>query len=129
MEILKIVGICIICAILSKVISQNNKELAVITSISAVAICAMLIIGSISDVISQLNGIFNSVGIEKGYISSAFKALGICCICELTASSCRDSGESALAGVIDISGKVSVSLLCLPLLDKLMDVVKSILEM
>ena len=129
MEIIKIAGICIICAILSSLISQTNKEISVMLSIAAVAICALVIIGSVSDVISGLNSIFKVIGIDTAYLSVSFKALGICYVCELSSSSCRDCGESALASIIDISGKVAVSLLCLPLLEKLTDVVRTILEM
>ena len=129
MEIIKIAGICIICAILSSLISQTNKEISVMLSIAAVAICALVIIGSVSDVISGLNSIFKVIGIDTAYLSVSFKALGICYVCELSSSSCRDCGESALASIIDISGKVAISLLCLPLLEKLTDVVRTILEM
>lgn len=129
MEIIKITGICIICAILSSLISQTNKEISVTLSIAAVAICALVIIGSVSDVISGLNSIFKVIGIDTAYLSVSFKALGICYVCELSSSSCRDCGESALASIIDISGKVAISLLCLPLLEKLTDVVRTILEM
>lgn len=129
MEIIKITGICIICAILSSLISQTNKEISVTLSIAAVAICALVIIGSVSDVISGLNSIFKVIGIDAAYLSVSFKALGICYVCELSSSSCRDCGESALASIIDISGKVAISLLCLPLLEKLTDVVRTILEM
>lgn len=129
MEIIKIAGICIICAILSSLISQTNKEISVTLSIAAVAICALVIIGSVSDVISGLNSIFKVIGIDTAYLSVSFKALGICYVCELSSSSCRDCGESALASIIDISGKVAISLLCLPLLEKLTDVVRTILEM
>lgn len=129
MEIIKIAGICIICAILSSLISQTNKEISVTLSIAAVAICALVIIGSVSDVISGLNSIFKVIGLDTAYLSVSFKALGICYVCELSSSSCRDCGESALASIIDISGKVAISLLCLPLLEKLMDVVRTILEM
>ena len=129
MEIIKIAGICIICAILSSLISQTNKEISVTLSIAAVAICALVIIGSVSDVISGLNSIFKVIGIDTSYLSVSFKALGICYVCELSSSSCRDCGESALASIIDISGKVAISLLCLPLLEKLTDVVRTILEM
>ncbi len=129
MEIIKIAGICIICAILSSLISQSNKEISVSLSIAAVAICALIIVGSISDVVSSLNSIFKGMGIDIAYLSVSFKALGICYVCELSSSSCRDCGESALASIIDISGKVAISLLCLPLLEKLMEVVKIVLEM
>lgn len=129
MDIVKIIVICIICAMLSRVVFQTNQELSIIISIAGVLLVSFNLLNSISNVISKINNITNTVGIETQSIGVAFKALGICYICELSSSSCRDCGESALGGVIDISGKVAISLICLPLIDKLMEVIKSIMEM
>lgn len=129
MDIIQIAVICIVCAILSRVIVQTNQELSTLVSIAAVILVAFSILISVSDVLSGINRVISSVGISIESIGVAFKALGICYVCELSSASCRDCGESALASAIDISGKVAISIVCLPLLDSLMEVVKNILEM
>ncbi len=129
MEIVNIAVICIICAILSRVIAQTNQELSILVTIAAVIVIALCVLNSVCDVISKLGTIINVTGVDHSSIYIAFKALGICYICELSSSSCKDCGESALASIIEISGKVAITLICLPLLDTLMNVVKNILEM
>lgn len=129
MEILKIAVICVICAVLSCVIKPLHAESSLLLSLGAVVICSFFIIDAISDVKTKLGLLFDMTDISSTYIQAAFKALGICYVCELSSSSCRDSGESALASVIDICGRVSIVIVCIPLLDKLMDVIKSFLEM
>ncbi len=128
MELLKIAGICISCAVIVKLIAQTNKEISAVVSISAVAVCSYIILNSLCEVISNLNTILSFGGLDIGYLNFSFKALGICYVSELASSSCRDCGETALAGIIDISGKVAIALMCIPLLDKLLEVIKTILE-
>ncbi len=128
MELLKIAGICISCAVIAKLIAQTNKEISAAVSISAVAVCSYIILNSLCEVISNLNTILSFGGLDIGYLNFSFKALGICYVSELASSSCRDCGETALAGIIDISGKVAIALMCIPLLDKLLEVIKTILE-
>lgn len=128
MDIVKVCAVCLVAAVLAKVIQPTNRDLAVLLSISAVIFAAFMAADGISEVFSGISGIISGAGINGGYIAIAFRALGICYICELCSSSCRDCGETALGSVLDISGRVAISLMCLPLLREFLEVVKSVLE-
>ena len=56
------------------------------------------------------------------------RALGIALVCELTASFCRDLGESTLAEGVQLFGKLEILVLSLPLLDKVMEMAKELLR-
>lgn len=128
MEIVKIAAVCLVAAVFAKVIQSSNRDLSALISISAVIFSAFIIIGAVSEVVSGISGIAASAGIGKAYISLAFKALGICYISELCSSVCRDCSETALAGVLDISGRIAVALLALPLLREFIELIVKILE-
>ena len=128
MEIIKIAAVCLIAAVMAKVIQPTNRDLAALLSITAVIFSAFLAVDGISEVFAGVDGILSGTGIGSGYLILAFKALGICYICELSSSSCRDCGETALGSVLDLSGRVAISLLCLPLLREFIEVVKNVLE-
>lgn len=128
MEIIKIAAICLVAAVLAKVIQPSNRDLAALLSISAVIFAAFLAIDGVSEVVAGVDGILGGIGVNKKYVEVAFRALGICYICELCSSSCRDCGESALGSVLDFSGRAAASLLCLPLLKEFIDLVRRILE-
>lgn len=53
---------------------------------------------------------------KGGYYSVIFKAVGITYICEFCASVCKDAGYQAVAGQIEIFGKLTVLFLGLPIL-------------
>ena len=128
MDIIAVSVVCIASAIIAKVIQPTNRDLAALLSITAVVVVAAVIIGDISEVIYGLLHTVESAGIKTDYISISFKALGICYVSEIASSSCRDCGESALAGIVDISARVAVALVCLPLVKSFIDVIQNILE-
>ena len=128
MDILKIAVICLVAAVMAKVIQPTNRDLAALLSISAVIFSAFIAVDGITQVFSGMDSVFAGTGLGSGYLKLAFRALGICYISELCSSSCRDCGETALGSVLDISGRVAVALICLPLLREFTEVVKSVLE-
>lgn len=128
MDILKIAVICLVAAVMAKVIQPTNRDLAALLSISAVIFSAFIAVDGITQVFSGMDSVFAGTGHGSGYLKLAFRALGICYISELCSSSCRDCGETALGSVLDISGRVAVALICLPLLREFTEAVKSVLE-
>ena len=128
MDILKIAVICLVAAVMAKVIQPTNRDLAALLSISAVIFSAFIAVDGITQVFSGMDSLFSGTGLGSGYLKLAFRALGICYISELCSSSCRDCGETALGSVLDISGRVAVALICLPLLREFTEAVKSVLE-
>lgn len=128
MDILKIAVICLVAAVMAKVIQPTNRDLAALLSISAVIFSAFIAVDGITQVFSGMDSVFSGTGLGSGYLKLAFRALGICYISELCSSSCRDCGETALGSILDISGRVAVALICLPLLREFTEAVKSVLE-
>ena len=125
MDIPAIAIVCIAAAVIAKVIQPSSRDLAALLSISAVVVVFL----SISSQIYEMVYAIQRTADDSGYIAIALKALGICYICELAGSSCRDCGETALASVVDISGRIAIAIICLPLIESFINVVKSILEM
>lgn len=129
MDILLICVVCIVTAILAKSVQPTNRDIAAAISITAVIVAFAYAVDSLYQIFSEMRTVVGMVNASAGYIETAFKALGICIICELSSSCCRDCGETALGGVIDVSGRIAVSVLCIPLIGKFLEVVKSILEL
>ncbi len=56
------------------------------------------------------------------------RALGIAMICELAASFCEDMGEQTIARCVSTFGKWEILVLCIPLVDKVLDLAKELLQ-
>lgn len=52
----------------------------------------------------------------EGYFRLLFKAVGVTYICEFTAAICKDAGYGAVAGQIEIFGKLTVLFMGMPAL-------------
>lgn len=129
MDILAIAALCIVTAIIAKTIQPTNQDIAIVITIAGVAAVAFSIIETISDVLYEVQNLAGISEVSSSYISIVFRVLGICYVCEISASCCRDCGESALASVIDIAGRIAVSVICLPLIKSFIQTIESILEL
>ena len=72
----------------------------------------------VNTVIIQLNEILGVEYLSGGgkYLGFLFKAVGITYVCEFCASICKDAGYGAVAGQIEIFGKLSILLMGIPVL-------------
>ena len=83
------------------------------------AICLLIFIFSVNGLkalflrVQELEQYLNGSG---DYLVFLFKAVGITYICEFCASICKDAGYGAVAGQIEIFGKLSVLLMGIPVL-------------
>ena len=60
------------------------------------------------------------------YFKILFKAVGITYICEFTAAICKDAGYGAVAGQIEVFGKLSVLFMGMPLLIAIIENISAI---
>ena len=57
------------------------------------------------------------------------KGLGVVTLTQLCADMCRQSGESSLAGGVELAGKAELLLLCLPYMERLTETAIQLLEL
>ena len=128
MDITTLVGIAVLSAVLCIIVRQYKPEMALGISIA----CGVLIMGAVIamlapsvELISQLTG---AAGLDGGYSRTLFKALAVCYITQLGSDCCRDAGESAIAGTIELAGKAAVVVISLPVFSALAEIVTGLLE-
>lgn len=115
MEIIKIVAIAIVCALLCAVLKQYKPEYAIVVQLTASVLILLLVASAMGDLINAIRELIDGSGIDTGYLTLLLKALGVAILTQLAADACRDSGETALSNKVELAGKVTILLLCLPL--------------
>ncbi len=128
MNVAAIAIACILVTALVKVIEPSSREIGFMLSAAAVVIILLSLTEDISEIISNLLGIVDRTGISSNTVMLAVKVLGISYLCEFCSNSCRDAGESALGSVVELSGKISIVVVCLPIVTALVETVVKILE-
>lgn len=70
----------------------------------------------LGSLLSQVGEIETYLSGGGSYLGFLFKAVGITYVCEFCASICKDAGYGAVAGQIEIFGKLSVLMMGIPVL-------------
>lgn len=83
--------------------------------------------------VEGLYTLLGKIGVLEKYLSGSgdylgflFKAVGITYVCEFCASICKDAGYGAVAGQIEIFGKLSVLLMGIPILTTVIENINAI---
>ena len=75
-------------------------------------------------ILGRVEALFSVSG-AADYATPLLRAAGVAMICEITASICRDLGENGVADGVRLLGRLEILVLCLPLVDEVLDVAKA----
>lgn len=78
-------------------------------------------------VLEQIRSLISLSG-GTDYATPILRAVGIALICEFTASFCRDLGENTVANGVLLFGKMEILVLCLPLVENVLEIAKELLK-
>lgn len=84
-------------------------------------------IQKLSDVIETINVIQSYIPIDTVYMSTLIKMMGITYLTEFSASICKDAGYQAVAGQIEVFGKLTILAVSMPVITALLETVRSLL--
>lgn len=120
-EIIKIIVVIIISAVLIITLRARLAEFGFLLVIVTVIIVLLVIMSVFSGTIAQIKELFGKIENANIYFTTALKVLGISYIVTFAADMCRDFGLSALAQTAEITGKIAIFILSLPLANALLD--------
>lgn len=128
MNIIAFVGAGIIGAVLSVVLRQYKPEFSIYITL----ITGMLMLGAavtaLKPVIETVSGYLQIADPDTSYADVLIKSLAVCYITQMASDSCADAGEKSIAAKIELAGKFAIVLLALPVFDRLMEVIKQLLQ-
>ena len=127
MDIIKIIGIGFIGVIIIILIKQYRPEFAMYVSIGAGILIFSIIACKLSGIIEVLKSFTNKTSINNEFLTLLIKITGIAILTEFAVSICKDSGESAIASKVDLSGKVIIMSMSIPIMSSLLETIISIL--
>ncbi len=126
MEFIKIGVLGVAGVMLALQFKSNRPEYSLYMG---AAICLIIFTFSIEGLYTLLG----KIGMLEQYLSGSgnylgflFKAVGITYVCEFCASICKDAGYGAVAGQIEIFGKLSVLLMGIPILTTVIENINAI---
>lgn len=125
MNILKIISFILISLFLYLLFKDKRSDLAVLILLVSGVMVFIYSIGQINEIITFLKNIAEKAEIDGLYLGVILKIIGIAYISSFCSEICKDSGASSLASKVELSGKLFILILAIPIL---MAVLNSILE-
>lgn len=121
MNLMFLLGIAIVASLLALLLRQYRSEYGMLVELCAAGILFLYAVFNCEPVLTAVYQLTEKSGIPVAYLSILLKSLGICYLIQFGADLCRDAGESAIASKLELTGRVMVLLLSLPLFQDLMD--------
>ena len=127
-DILKICGVGVLCAFCGMMLRKMNGELAPLLRVCGGVLIFGALIGTLTEILGSLEGSFLSEETVT-YANLMKKALGIAIVTRISSDVCRDTGESAIGGCVELGGKLIILSLCLPLVTELAGYARELLAL
>lgn len=116
MEIIKIIGIGFISLIVTIILKEYRKELAIYPVLIGGSLILGFSFGIFENIITFINDISQKSELNNEFIKILLKLTGISILIEYAVSICKDSGENAIANKIDLGGKVILISMSIPII-------------
>ncbi len=116
MEILQVVAVGFVATTLLVIIRQQRPELAVLLSIAVGTLIFLFVLGQLATVLRALEELAARAGLDRFYLTTVLKIIGVAYLAEFGAQVCRDAGEGAVAAKVELAGKVLILVLAVPVI-------------
>ncbi len=127
MDAIRIISVCIISCILCVYLRQSAPVFALLLSVFVSVFTAYTLSYELIPFVTFI-GEISSDTLFSPYIGILLRACAIGFLTKLSADICRDFGESAFSGKIELAGKVSLVIMSLPIIKTLFENIKEFLN-
>ena len=127
MEVLKISAFVIVATVLIVLVKQEKKEIGIVISILVAVLITTYGILKLDDIISLIYNLTSKTGINVKYFEIILKVVGIAYIVELTKDVCIDAGETALGSKVEMTGKIMIAAMTLPIITGIVEVLNKLI--
>lgn len=124
MELLvKAVAAALSSCVMAMVIKKSNPELSLLLSVLASAAVTMMGAQLLSGVLELVELAQDTAGLSSAVVNPVIKCLGLGVVTRLGADMCRDSGQSACASALELTGSAAALVIALPLFRTLLTMI------
>ncbi|MFZ5975840.1 MAG: stage III sporulation protein AD [Bacillota bacterium] len=127
MDLIQVVALTVLAAMLALVLKNQRPELALQMGIAAGALILLLVSDQLIGVIHEIEKIGEQFGLKSDQLLVVIKVIGMAYLAEFGVQICKDAGEGALAGKVELAGKVMIIAVSIPVISSLLQMVTGIL--
>ena len=127
MDLLAIVGAGLVAAVLALFLKQQRPETGLLLSMAAVVMLFGPLLAQIIPAFAAMREAAERTGVSGSYLSILLKCLGVCYLTGLGSTLCKEAGQQAIAFQLELAGRIIILLLALPLFQRLLEIVLTLL--
>lgn len=116
MEIIKVGMLAVLGVMIALQLKGGRQEYGIYMGIVLSVIIFAFAIDGLGVMLGRIKELQKYLGESSSLLMVLLKAVGITYVCEFCAAICKDAGYGAVAGQVEIFGKLSVLLMGLPIL-------------
>ena len=113
-----LIGLVAVFAIL--LLKVGKPEFAMAVSLAACVLILLFAGGTLTTVIGDLQNLFQYVSLPDGYLKILF---GVAYLAEFGSALCKDAGQSAVSGQIELVGKLAILAISMPVVTSLFETI------
>ncbi len=118
MTTVALVGVLTAAAMMALVLKTQRPEMGMALTVLTSALVLTVLVSELTPLLDTAKNLFSELPLSWEYGSILLKGLGVCLLTQTAADLCRDAGEIALANKAELSGKITLLALSVPLFEK-----------
>ena len=125
--VVKIAACALLASAVSLLLKRKNPELTVPLAAAVCCVSLVSLTGLLRPVLAVMEKAKRLSGLSEAYFLPVTKCVLIGILAKTAADLCRDSGQSALAGAVELGGAAAALFVSLPLLETLLGLLERLL--
>lgn len=123
MDIFKIVGVGILGVITAGFVKSAKSEFSVFVVMVTGLVILIMIAKGMAEVLEKFSLIVEKTGIPTALYKAMLKIVGVGYLTEFSAGICEDYGAGSVGKKLQLSGKIAIFLLAVPVVEAFVNVV------
>ena len=125
--VIRIAAAALLATIVILLLRRSNPELSVPLGAAVCTLGLFAVLGALQPVKEFLDEVERLSGLSAAYFLPVLKCVGIGVAAKAASDLCRDGGQSAMAGAVELGGTAAALLVSLPLLRSFLDLLQGLL--
>ncbi|MBA2879013.1 stage III sporulation protein AD [Anoxybacillus kamchatkensis] len=126
---MQIVGLGLIATFLVTILNEHKSNISLLLTVFVGTVIFLFLIDRIQDIFRMVQTLANEAHVQTVYVETILKIIGIAYIAEFGAQISKDAGQGAIAGKIELGGKILILAMAIPILTALIETILSFLPM
>lgn len=124
---MEIAALAVIGALCALVVRKHTAEIGLVLALGVGVLIFSLMVDSIGEIYQLIERLGDLAGLSPAVLSPVIKTVAIAILTRLSAALCRDTGESGIASFVELAGMVCATVVTIPLLEAVLDMVVDLL--